>query len=201
MLLDNEQRLDLQFIAANEVKCGVNGFRRAILIGFEWLDRNYGRFAKAFALTAGALILATTAMCLWAVTTRNLGMPSAWLGEVIMLLVLWIFLLPMAFTQLDGGMIRVTFFVEKMPQKVRPWLGLLASFSSVVFGLLLFKASFGFYQAVVPGGYFPLTHFPAAVQRAAVPICALLLAIAGVLCLVRGVLALVRGENSLETKV
>ena len=177
----------------------MKGVRDVILIGFEWLDRNYTRFCWMLCLTAGVFILATTVICLRESVFRNLGMPSLWSSEVIILSVIWIFLLPIAFAQLDGGMIRAGFFVDKLPPKVRPWLGLLAPFSAVVFGLLFLKASLGFYQAVVAGSYFPVTHVPAAVQRGMVPACALLLTIAGVVCLVRGVLALVRGKDSSET--
>lgn len=175
----------------------MKGWRHVIVVGFQWLDRNYTRSSWMLALSAGALIVMMAGFCLREIVFRNLGMPSTWAHEAITLMVIWVFLLPMALTQLSGGMIRVTFFIDKLPQKVRPWLGLVAPFSAVLFGLLFFKASFGFFQDLVPGSYYLYTGFPTVVQRGMVPICALLLALAGVICLVRDVLALVRGGDSL----
>lgn len=141
-------------------------------------------------LFAGMLIVATMILLLKETISRNFGMPSSWPGEITTILVLWIFLMPMAFSQLDGGMIRVTFLVEKLPQKIQRWMRVLASFSGTLFGLLLFKSSLRFYMAVVPGSQYPVTHFPAAIQRGIIPICAILLAVAGLICVFRDILNL-----------
>jgi TRAP-type C4-dicarboxylate transport system permease small subunit len=150
---------------------------------------------------AGIIILAIVAVSINEIILRNaFTAPTTWGSEVVELMVLYVFLMPMAFAQLDEGMIRITFFVEKLPRKVYGTLKLIASFSSVVFGLLLFKASYLFFLATVPGSNFPETSFPAQVQRGVVPLCALLLALAGAICVIRDALTLVSGKVSPKTE-
>ena len=157
--------------------------------GLEWVKRNFTRLARLLAIIAGIFILIIVLISIKEIIFRNLfDSPSNWGTEVEELLVLWIFLLPMAFTQMKGGMVRVTFFIEKLPRAFYPWFKILASLSGLLFGTLLAYASYRFFSEVVPGSYFPETGFPAAIQRGFVFVSAILLALAGLISTVRDIL-------------
>ena len=157
--------------------------------GLEWVERNFTRFARYLAVTAGIFVLIITLISIKEIVFRNLfESPSNWGSELEELLVLWIFLLPMAFTQMNGGMVRVTFVIEKLPRALYPWFKILASFSCLLFGALLVYASYRFFSEVVPGSYFPETGFPAAIQRGFVFVAAILLALAGLISMIRDIL-------------
>ncbi|MBU2634739.1 MAG: TRAP transporter small permease [Nanoarchaeota archaeon] len=169
-----------------------------LLTLFKWFERYFLRISRWLTLFTGIFALAITVISIREIIFRNLGSPSEWGSEVTELMVLWVFLVPMAYTQMSGGMIRVTFFIEKLPLKVYGLFKLLSSLSSVIFGLLFFRASYMFYSATVAGSYFPETGFPAAVQRAGVPLSALLLVTAGVFCTIKDILAIATGNISKE---
>ena len=167
-------------------------------IGF-WLkvDGGLTSVAKAIAMLAGIAILTMVFLSLKELVMRNLGMPGSWAGEAIELLVMWTFLLPMAYSQLDGAMIRVTLLTEKLSPKAQVGFVVLSAISAVVFGLLLFNASYGFFTKTAPGAYFPETGFPTIIQRGGVPACALLLAFSGLICTVRAIKGLKDPEKFL----
>ena len=157
--------------------------------GLEWVERNFTKFARLLALVAGIFVLIITVISIKEIIFRNLfESPSNWGTEVEELLALWIFLLPMAFTQMNGGMVRVTFLIEKLPKSLHPWFNILASFSSLLFGSLFIYASYRFFSEVVPGSYFPETGFPAAIQRGFVFVSAILLTLAGLISTVRDII-------------
>ena len=156
---------------------------------FQWLDRNYTLFSKVVGgLLVGIIILIMMSLNLGEIVFRNAGNPTLWTSELGEIMILWVFVLPLFFTQMSGGMIRITFLTSKFPPKVRPWVDLLGSLSALVFGVILFMSSFKFLQMTPPGGYFTATHFPVGLQRGLIPVFALLLAIAGLLCLTREIL-------------
>jgi TRAP-type C4-dicarboxylate transport system permease small subunit len=164
--------------------------------GLEWVERNFTRIARYLAITAGIFALIITLISIKEIIFRNLfESPSNWGTEVEELLVLWIFLLPMAFTQMNGGMVRVTFVIEKLPRALYPWFKILASFSCLLFGSLFTYASYRFFSEVVPGSYFPETGFPAAIQRGFVFVSAILLTLAGLISTVRDILVFERNPS------
>jgi TRAP-type C4-dicarboxylate transport system permease small subunit len=164
--------------------------RQVSLKAFQWLDQKYGFFAKMVALLAGLIMLIVTGITLKEVASRNLGMVSHWSNEMCLILVLWMFLLPVAYSQMTGGMIRITFFIDKLPRKLQPWLHMLGSLSAVIFGLIFIQASLSYLGRVTPGSYFMITHFPTVIERALIPVCASLLTIAAIICLGRDILTL-----------
>ena len=160
-----------------------------MLKAFRWLDSKYSWFAsRSGGLLVGLMILFLMCINLGEIILRNAGNPTVWTSELSTIMMLWVFLLPLVFTQMSGGMIRITILTSRMPLKIRPWIDLLGSFSAILFGILLFVASLRFLQTAVPGGYFMGTHFPVGVQRGLVPVFASLLIIAGILCFVREIL-------------
>ena len=162
----------------------------SIIKGFQWLDRRYSFFAKLVASLAGLIILVVTGITLKEMVSRNLGMVSHWSNEMSLILVLWMFMLPIAFSQLSGGMIRITFFVDKLPTKLQPWLKLFGSLAAIIFGLLFLQAGLSYLARVTPGSYFMFTHFPTVIERGLIPVCAALLIIAAIVCFGRDILAL-----------
>lgn len=161
------------------------------------ISMGFNAVAKMAAMLAGIIILAMAFLLLKELIMRNLGKPGSWTGEVVEIMVMWSFLLPLAYSQLDGAMIRVTVLTERFSPKAQVWLMILSSLSSIVFGVLLFFASYGFYTKTAPGSYFPETGFPTIIQRAGVPVCALLLAISGIVCTARTIRALKSPEKFL----
>ena len=159
---------------------------------FQWVDQRYSFFAKLVASLAGLIALFTTVLLLFDITSRNLGYISPWPNEMCLVLVMWMFLLPIAFSQVSGGMIRITFLIDKLPPKVQPWLGLLGPLAAIIFGLFFLQAGLGYLAMGKAGSYYPTTHFPTLVQRGLLPGCAALLIIAAIICFGRDILALRR---------
>ena len=83
------------------------------------LEKLYGGVIKSVAMLAGLIILTMVVLSLKELIMRNLGMPGSWTGETIEIMVMWTFLLPMAYSQLDGAMIRVTLLTDKLSPQVR----------------------------------------------------------------------------------
>ncbi len=164
--------------------------RRIFTKGFQWIDQKYGLFTKMVALFAGLIMLTVVGIILKEVVSRNIGMVSHWSNEMTLILVLWMFMVPLAFSQMSGGMIRITFFVDKLPSKLHPWLHLFSSLSAVIFGLLFIMASLSYFKLTTPGSYFMITHFPTVIQRGLIPVSASLLTIAAIICVGRDIPAL-----------
>ena len=158
----------------------------------QWLDRNYSRLTKVVASFAGILALLTMVILLFDMTTRNLGNVSSWPNETSLILVMWMFLLPVAFTQMTGGMLRITFIADKLPRKVQPWLVLLCSLAAVIFALVFLRASLSYLAMVKPGSFYPITHFPTVLQRGLIAGCAALLSLATIVCFGRDIFNLYR---------
>jgi TRAP-type C4-dicarboxylate transport system permease small subunit len=154
---------------------------------YSLIDKGFSTLAKMVAMAAGFIILFMAFLLLKELVMRNLGKPGSWTGEVVEIMVMWSFLLPLAYSQMDGAMIRVTVITSRFSPKNQVWLMILSSVSSVVFGVLLFIASYGFFSKTVPGSYFPETGFPTIIQRAGVPACSLLLALSGIACTVKAI--------------
>jgi TRAP-type C4-dicarboxylate transport system permease small subunit len=163
------------------------------------VDSGFTSVAKAIAVLAGIAILTMVFLSLKELVMRNLGMPGSWAGEAIELLVMWTFLLPMAYSQLDGAMIRVTLLTDKLSPKAQVGFVVLSAVSAIVFGLLLLDASYGFFANTAPGAYYPETGFPTIIQRGCVPACALLLAFSGLICTVRAIKGLKNPERFLAS--
>ena len=163
------------------------------------IDGGFTAVGKAIAMLAGLVILAMVFLSLKELVMRNMGMPGSWSGEAIEIMVMWTFLLPMAYSQLDGAMIRVTLFTEKLSPKNQVRFLVLSAFSAIVFGLLLFNASYGFFAKTAHGAYYPETGFPTIIQRGGVPACALLLAFSGLLCTIRAIKGLKAPEKFLAS--
>jgi TRAP-type C4-dicarboxylate transport system permease small subunit len=151
------------------------------------LEKLYGGVIKSVAMLAGLIILTMVVLSLKELIMRNLGMPGSWTGETIEIMVMWTFLLPMAYSQLDGAMIRVTLLTDKLSPQNQVRFLVLSSLSAVVFGVILLNASYGFFAKTAPGAYYPETGFPTIIQRAGVPACALLLTFSGLVCTVRAI--------------
>lgn len=150
------------------------------------------------ALFAGTVCLAMVLFMLTSMVGRNLRIAglSTWCVEMDHILVLWVFILPMAYAMFSGGMVRVTFFVNKMPEKLHPWFEVLSPLSCIVIAAALLYASTRFLLAVAPGAYYPETGFPAAIVRATIPIGGAGLLIAGLVVLRRDVSRVMRGRLS-----
>ncbi len=173
---------------------------RNLLSWFYWLERTYEKFSRFVALFAGLIVVAMMIILLREITGRNIGMPSPAPMEWVVILVIWVKLVPMAFSQMSGGMIRITFLIDRLPPKVKPWIELLDSSLIVIFSLLLLKATFDYFNARVGGGYFPATHFPVDIQKGMMPICALLLTGATVICFGRSLVNLIVKDKDLSVK-
>ena len=163
------------------------------------LEKLYGGVIKTVAMLAGLIILTMVVLSLKELIMRNLGMPGSWTSETIEIMVMWTFLLPMAYSQLDGAMIRVTLFTDKLSPQNQVRFLVLSSLSAVVFGVILLTASYGFFAKTAPGAYYPETGFPTIIQRAGVPACALLLTFSGLVCMVRSIKGLKSPEKYLAS--
>ena len=153
---------------------------------FEWFESKYSWFARKFGgQFVGLLIIVLIVLLLLEILLRNVGHPTLWTSELATIIVFWTFVLPLFYTQMVGGMIRVTALTSKFPPGLRRWVDLLGSFSAILLGTFLFIASFRFVLVAVPGGYFAATHFPAILQRELVVLFAFLLIIAGIVCFIR----------------
>lgn len=162
---------------------------------WDQLDWGFTALMKTVAIITGFIILAIVILSLKELIMRNLGRPGSWTGEVIELMVMWCFLLPMAYSQLDGAMIRVTVLTEKFPAKVQVYFLILSSVSAIVFGLFLSIAGYNFFSQTLAGSYFPETGFPTVIQRAGVPACSLMLTFSGLVCMIRAVKGLKNPEK------
>ena len=161
------------------------------------VDRLLEKTSKAAAYLAGFFILLMGFLLLKEIVFRNIGMPGSWTSEALELLIMWAFLLPMAFSQMDGAMIRVTMITGKFSPRVQVAFHIFSSLSAISFGLLLFVASYGFYAKTAGGSYFPETGLPTIVQRAGVPLCSLLLTVSAIVCTIRSILGLKHPEKFL----
>lgn len=176
----------------NEIRSLLRG------LGFKLENGCERVFGYTLALFAGTVGLSMILFMLTSMVGRNLKITglATWCVEMGHILVLWVFILPMAYAMFSGGMIRVTFFVSKMPEKLRPWFEVLSSLSCIAIAAALFYAGTRFLLAVLPGAYYPETHFPAAIVRAAIPIGGAGLLIAGLIVLRRNVSGAMRGRLS-----
>ena len=162
------------------------------------VDRLFEMISKVAAYIAGFFILLMGFLLIKEIIFRNLGMPGSWTSETLELLIMWVFLLPMAFSQMDGAMIRVTMVTGKFSPRVQVGFHIFSSLSAIAFGLLLFIASYGFYAKTAGGSYFPETGLPTIVQRAGVPLCSLLLTLSAIVCTIRSILGLKHPDKFLS---
>lgn len=138
----------------------------------------------------GIILIIMVGLTVKEMLARNLGFASAWTSEATEIMILWVFLVPMAFSQMDGGMVRVTFIVDKFPEQVKAIFKILASIMAVLFAFSLCYANYSFFVQTVAGGYYPETGWPVIIQRALPPTAAFLLIIASFLCILRELTAL-----------
>ena len=160
------------------------------LAGFaNWFDRKYFRLSWWLALIAGLMALVMMVVLIMEIILRKLGSPTEITTEFTELAVMYAFLLPMAFAELDHGMIRFTVLVNRFSPQVVSSFQLISSLSAAIFGALLFKAGLD-YLLISPHTSYPLTHVPLQVQRGLIPVCAGLLFTAGVINVTKDILAL-----------
>ena len=155
------------------------------------IDKNFTLIVTWF---AGIILLAMVGMIIKEMIARNLGAAGGFTSEATEIMVMWIFLVPMAFAQLDGGMVRVTFIVDKFSSKTRAKLKIISTFMAFLFSLCLGWANYSFFVKAVSGSYYPETGFPAIIQRGMPPVAALLLAVAALLSLIREISMLRNGD-------
>jgi len=156
------------------------------------IEHGYEEVGKRVAWFAGMIAVFSVFLTLGSTVCRNLMLSDSatWCSEMTYILVLWVFLLPMVYSQFSGGMVRVTFLAEKVPEKFRPWLELLSSIAVVLISMSLLYASTRHLIATSPGTFYPASGFPVIVERTAIPIGSLLLFGAGLICVKRDILVL-----------
>jgi len=156
------------------------------------MERGYEGASWRVAWFAGIVIVVLMFLTLGSMVSRNLRLSdtATWCSEMTYILVMWTFLLPMVYSQFSGGMVRVTFFVERVPGKFRPWLELFSSGTTVLIGASLLYASMRFLLATSPGTYYPESGFPVLAERMLIPLGSLLLLGAGLICVRRDISAL-----------
>ena len=156
------------------------------------MERGYEGASWRVAWFAGIIIVALMFLTLGSMVSRNLRLcdVATWCSEITYILVLWTFLLPMVYSQFSGGMVRVTFFVERVPGKFRPWFEMFSSGTAVLISASLLYASVRFLLATSPGTFYPESGLPVLVERMVTPLGSLLLLGAGLICVRRDISAL-----------